>query len=911
MSGNRSDPSASNDGQAGHGLQTHLLRLCAAALLPMLLLGVLAIIWTGSRNRDIALGRLQSAATTLANAVDQGIASEQAQLQLLGNLPPALAHKASGQLPATRERNGSFHLLPATAPDDSVAPAPGQLAQTMARLQASPGASVSDIVTGPAGQPPQVMISSARGSHSRPALLLPSNSLIDLLPPAHTPDGLLIALVDGQGRIAARSRDPQRWLGRSVPDWQLLQGMPQADGHFQARTQEGESVMFAFQRLHAAPGWVLVVGEPLDHFQASWLLPLRAIMLGGVIAMILTLLFSRRLSRRIVAAVQALTQYSRQLGQEADRSSLPPPANSGIRELDQLRGDLLLTEQALSQRQQAAQCLTLELDKRQRRYRTVAGVGALVFWEADASGAMLATTGWATLTGRSEQAALGRGWEDSVHPDDLPVIATTWAQSIASNSTLDVEFRVSSGQQQWHWVRARGAPVNDGGAMAWAGVLEDINVRRQAQDEISYLARHDPLTGLANRAVFHARLQQLASSSPGQAVVVICLDLDRFKEVNDSLGHPTGDALLCQVSQRLQQLLPDRDALLVRLGGDEFALVLLMEDPADSLPAMTARLIDTLVQPYQVLGHHVVIGASLGSSCLDALSPTPDLAIQHADLALYQAKAAGGSQHCHYNAQMGARMQSRRQLELELRHALDNDQFVLHYQPLVDLQERQLRGFEALLRWQHPQRGLLPPDQFLPLAAEIGLLPALSDWVLEEACRQATAWPAALSIAVNLAAIQLDAGLHERVMATLARTGLPARRLELEVTETALFTQIQAARASLLALKQAGVAIVMDDFGTGQSSLGYLRAFPFDRVKIDKSFVQDLPLDAQASAVIHSVAALCRQLGIATTIEGVESEQQLQPLLPLHWLRGQGYLFGHPCPAVQVQEMIQQLSRSA
>ena len=908
MAGNRSTPSGRDDAPAGNGLQTHLLRLSAGALLPMLVLCLLAIIWTGSRNRDIALGRLQSAATTLTNAVDQGIANEQAQLQLLGNLPPALAHKASGQLPATRERNGSFLLLPDPR-EQTPAGQQTALSQTIARLQALPDAGVSDILTGVPGQAPQVMISSAPGSHSRPALLLPSNSLIDLLPPTHAPDGLLIALVDAQGRVAARSRDPQRWLGRPVPDWELLQSMPQTDGHFQARTQEGDAVMFAFKRLQAAPGWVLVVGERLEHFQASWLLPLRAIVLGGVIALMLTLLFARRLSRRIISAVQALTDYSRQLGQDGNPAAMP--GCSGIAELDQLRGDLLLTKHALSQRQRDAQALAKELDKRQQRYRTMAGVGALVFWEADADGAMLATTGWATLTGRDEQAALGRGWEDSVHPQDLPVIATTWAQSMASKTTLDVEFRVNSGQQQWHWVRARGAPVNDGGPMAWAGVLEDIHIRRQAQDESSYLAQHDPLTGLANRAVFHTRLQQLASAAAQPQVAVLCLDLDRFKEVNDSLGHPIGDALLCQVSQRLQQQLSRCDALLARLGGDEFALLLPLDDPDCSLDTLAQQLIHTLVQPYQVLGHHVVIGASLGSSRLDALSPTPDLAIQHADLALYQAKAAGGSAHCHYNAQMGERMQARRQLELELRQALEHGQFVLHYQPLVDMDQRHLRGFEALLRWQHPQRGLLPPDQFLPLAAEIGLLRGLCQWVLEEACRQATAWPAALTIAVNLAAIQLDAQLHDSVMSTLARTGLPARRLELEVTETALFTQIQAAHASLLALKQAGVAIVMDDFGTGQSSLGYLRAFPFDRVKIDKSFVQDLPVDARAAAVIHSVAALCQQLGIATTIEGVESEQQLQPLLALHWLRGQGYLFGYPCPAVQVQAMIQQFTRSA
>jgi len=891
----------------GSNLHTHLLRLSAAALLPMLVLGVLAIIWTGSSNRGIALARLQAAATTLGNAVDQGISSQQAQLHLLATLPPEAARKASLHLAAMREKNGSFHFLtPPGAPDA----APGALGQTMARLQASPKAGVSDIFHTSPGQPPQVVISSSQGNQSRPALLLPSNSLIDLLPAAGSGDGLLIALVDSQGRIAARSRDPQRWLGKPVPDWKALQAMPQAHGHFQARTHEGHAVKFAFQRLHSAPGWVLVVGERLENFQASWLLPLRAIILGGGIALVLALLFSFRLSRRLVTAVQALTGYSRQLGQASPPTALSAPL-TGVNELDQLRHDLQLTEDTLHQRQQATAALAGELEKRQRRYRTIAGVGALVFWEADSQGAMLSTTGWATLTGRTEAAALGHGWEDSVHPQDLPVIASTWAVSIAGNTTLDVEFRVASGQQQWHWVRARGAPVHDGGPMAWAGVLEDINARRQAQDEISYLARHDPLTGLANRAVFHTRLQQLAAAPCSDTVVVLCLDLDRFKEVNDSLGHPTGDALLCQVSQRLQQVLADQRALLVRLGGDEFAMVLEMAAPQAGLEALAARLIHALVQPYQVLGHHVVIGASLGSSCLDGLSPTPDLAIQHADLALYQAKAAGGSRHCGYTALMGAQMQSRRQLELDLRQALSQQQFCLHYQPLVSLQGDQLQGFEALLRWQHPQQGLLLPEHFLPLAEEIGLLPTLGQWVLETACRHAGQWPEHLRVAVNLAAVQLDNGLHQRVMATLALTGLPARRLELEVTETALFTQIEAARPSLLSLKQAGVAIVMDDFGTGYSSLGYLRAFPFDKVKIDRSFVQGLPDDQHAAAVVESVAALCQRLGVATTVEGVEDRRQRDALRQGHCLQAQGYLFGRPCPAGQVAALIQRYLRPA
>ena len=530
--------------------------------------------------------------------------------------------------------------------------------------------------------------------------------------------------------------------------------------------------------------------------------------------------------------------------------------------------------------------------------------GALVFWEADARGAMLVATGWARLTGGSESDALGRGWERSVHPDDLAQIARAWQRDGGQGTDLDVEFRVRDSQGQWHWVRARGARVSEDSLPAWAGVLEDIHARRRAQDELTYLARHDPLTGLANRNLFHGHLQQCLASPPacGQ-VAVLCLDLDRFKEVNDSLGHPVGDALLCQVSARLQHALRDSGALLARLGGDEFAIVIGVEGPA-RLESLARRLIGDLTVPYQVGDQQLVVGVSIGSSLDNDGTATPDQLIQQADTALYQAKAAGGSVHAAYTARMGQALQQRRQLELDLRQALARDQFCLYFQPLVALHDGRLQGFEALLRWQHPLRGLLLPDQFLPLAEELGLLPALGQWVLESACRHAAGWSSPLKVAVNLAAVQLDAGLHHRVRAALALTGLPPQRLELEVTETALFTQIDAARPALLALKQDGVSIVMDDFGTGYSSLGYLRAFPFDKVKIDKSFIQDLPDDSQASAVVESVALLCQRLGVATTVEGVEQPRQLELLHQGHCLQGQGYLFGQPCPPAAVAAII-------
>lgn len=874
------------------GLQTHLLWLAAAALVPMLILGVVATVWAGLHNRSVVVERLQGTASLLAMAVDQGIANRQAQLSLLGRLE--LDQRIARDTTASATTISELVWL-----DDQDNGLPPRLRE---QARHTPGP-LTDVLQPAPSHPALLLFRGPRGNDGlRPGLLQTSNSLIDLLPATGEQQPLLVALVDSQGRVAARSRDPAQWIGRRVPDWDRLQALGTAHGHFQARTQEGDAVVFAFQKLETAPGWVLVVGEPLSHFQSSWLMPLRGIIAGGLVALVLSLLFTQRLSRRIVLAVRSLTQYSRQLVHDSGPAT--QPAASDVRELEQLRQGLLAANDELAE-------LAGELHRRQQRYRSVAVAGALVFWEADGAGAMLVTAGWAGLTGGSESDALGRGWEQHVHPDDLPVIASTWQRDGAEGTSLDVEFRIRNRHGHWHWVRARGARVSQDSLPAWAGVLEDIHARRQAQDDLTYLARHDPLTGLANRSLFHSHLQQLAAHPPAATdVAVLCLDLDRFKEVNDSLGHPIGDALLQQVAQRLEHTLHGSNALLARLGGDEFAVVLPLASHSQ-LDAVAGRLIDALVRPYRVQGQQVVVGASIGSSLLGPAPAQPDLIIQQADTALYQAKSAGGSKHRCYTPQMGVAMQQRRQLELDLRQALERGQFCLYYQPLVALESEQLTGFEALLRWQHPVRGLLLPDQFLPLAEEIGLLPGLGQWVLETACRQASQWPAPLRVAVNLAAVQLDSHLHCRVIAALEQTGLAPTRLELEVTETALFTQIDAARSSLMALKQSGVAIVMDDFGTGYSSLGYLRAFPFDKVKIDKSFIQDLPHDNQAAAVVESVARLCQRLGVITTVEGVEHTGQLPPLHQSGCQQLQGYLFGHPGPASGLAAVIERYTGTA
>lgn len=894
-----SDTASENTATRTASLRIHLLVLVASALLPMLVLGIGATWIAGRQLHANSLQRLQATASMLAAAVDEGITGQMAEMAALSRLRH---HHDDVAMQWQQSQESGSHLRLVNLDRDPVA---AQLPKAhLQALQSDDQPRISTVFHPASSPAPLVAITApVLPGFTRLTLLQPSNELINLVPSNPKDQSALVALVDSNGHVAARSHNPQNALGKPVPDWQELQAVGRDHGQFEARTQEGKEVVFAFQKLSSAPGWVLVVGEPLDTFQAAWKTPVKGIMIGGLIALLLALTTAQLLSRRILRSVGSLTRRSRLVADGMEAPAMA--ARSSVTEFEQLRSNLGDAEAALQQRARDAGELAHQLERSQRRYRAVAEAGALVFWEADARGAMLATAGWSELTGRAESDALGRGWEKRIHPEDLPAIASGWAVNIREGSALDMEFRVEDAAGQWHWVRARGAQVGSLAVPEWAGVLEDVDARRKAQADIAWLAHHDPLTGLANRAVFHQRLEHaIEQAARGARAAVLCLDLDRFKEVNDSLGHPIGDLLLQQVARRLQEHVRHADTL-ARLGGDEFAILIHGTDPAEEARILASRLLEAIALPYQVSGHSVVIGLSLGISMVEDHRCGRDRILQNADLALYKAKEQGRGCFRFFEAQMDAQMQQRRSLEMDLRQGMAEGQFCIHYQPLVDLASRRLNGFEALLRWQHPSRGLLQPDSFLPLANEIGLITPLGQWVLEQACRDAAQWTVPLKVAVNLAASQLNGLLHQRVMQALEKAGLPASRLELEVTENALFSHIEAATPSLLQLKAAGVTIVMDDFGTGYSSLGYLRAFPFDKVKIDKSYVHDLVTDSNAGAVINAVTVLCNQLGITTTIEGVETAMQLQLISGQPGGEGQGFLFGHPCGNEQVDAVIQ------
>ncbi|RXG97621.1 EAL domain-containing protein [Bradyrhizobium zhanjiangense] len=451
-------------------------------------------------------------------------------------------------------------------------------------------------------------------------------------------------------------------------------------------------------------------------------------------------------------------------------------------------------------------------------------------------------------------------------------------------------------------IRVVNQPMQGGG---WVATFEDITEWLEAQAKISHMARHDALTSLPNRVLFHEQLEQgLRRTKSGDQLAVLCLDLDHFKDINDSLGHPIGDALLKEVGRRLKMTVGEHDTV-ARLGGDEFAVVQIGRSEETAARSLAGRLVEVISAPYEIDDHQIVIGVSIGIALAPQDGNNPDELLKNADLALYRAKADGRGTYRFFETGMDARAQARRLLEMDLRAALQRDEFEVYYQPIRDVASGRVVAFEALLRWNHPQRGLIAPISFIPLAEETGLIVQLGEFVLRSACTDAATWPDDVDVAVNLSPVQFKSpNLIASVTEALAASGLDARRLELEITESVLLQNSEATLTTLHELRAMGVRISLDDFGTGYSSLSYLRSFPFDKIKIDRSFVSELATREDSMAIIRAVTGLGRSLGIVTTAEGVENDAQLELLRREGCTQAQGYLFSKPRPASDVAMML-------
>jgi diguanylate cyclase (GGDEF)-like protein/PAS domain S-box-containing protein len=500
-----------------------------------------------------------------------------------------------------------------------------------------------------------------------------------------------------------------------------------------------------------------------------------------------------------------------------------------------------------------------------------------------------------TLLGCADPDALcGRGVLELVSPASID--AARGHLTLSTPEPGELEVLRTDGSTLPVQVLSRAFEYNEEGVTLSA--IRDLTERKRAEARIRHLAFHDALTGLPNRYLLNDRLTQALelSARTGRHIAVFCLDLDRFKFVNDLLGHEAGDLLLVEVAARLTRTLRAMDTV-ARVGGDEFVIVQALAEQPQQSATLALRVIEAVSLPYELKGQQIEIGVSIGVATYPDDGETAGALLKNGDTALYRAKNAGRGQFKFFEAAMDVQLSERRRLEQDLRQAFAHHAFTLAFQPLCDCESRELQGFEALLRWTHPTRGAMSPAEFIPVAEECGLIMPLGQWVLETACAEAASWSQPWSIAVNLSPMQFrDPDLPNLVAGILARVGLAPSRLELEVTESVLISNPDEALAALTKLKAQGIRISLDDFGTGYSSLSYLRRFPFDKLKIDKSFIHDCDTNPDASAIVAAIVTLGHCLHISVTAEGVESESQLLMLMGQHCHQVQGYFLGYPQP---------------
>ncbi|MGI4942771.1 MAG: putative bifunctional diguanylate cyclase/phosphodiesterase, partial [Janthinobacterium lividum] len=504
--------------------------------------------------------------------------------------------------------------------------------------------------------------------------------------------------------------------------------------------------------------------------------------------------------------------------------------------------------------------------------------------------AQLLSSDQATLQGSWLPEWIRQGAEAAgLEEQDAPKLLAALTDRVAFR---DLQILIVSGKEQ-RWFSVTGKPMLDasGTFKGYRGVGSDVTAARRSDKRITYLARYDSLTGLPNRTLFQETLRQACEEST--AFALLYLDLDGFKAINDTLGHGMGDALLVAVAGRLRGCLREGD-LVARLGGDEFA-VLQMGDAA-AADTLAQRLVRQVAEPYTLGGMAASVGLSIGIAMACDAGGRPEDLLKAADLALYHSKTEGRGTWHFFEAEMARRADARHVLQADLRRAIDRNELIVEFQPIIDLLTGNITGAEALVRWMHPERGRISPADFIPIAEESGLIVPLGAWVLRRACGEAATWSGQARVAVNLSPLQFrDPGLLALVDDVLAETGLAPQRLELEITESVFLDAVDTTLACLHALRERGIHIALDDFGTGYSSLSYLRSFPFDKVKIDQSFIRDLSVNEDAIAIVQAIVGMASSLGMRTTGEGVETQSQAQLLQLTGCSQVQGYLFGRPC----------------
>jgi diguanylate cyclase (GGDEF)-like protein/PAS domain S-box-containing protein len=545
---------------------------------------------------------------------------------------------------------------------------------------------------------------------------------------------------------------------------------------------------------------------------------------------------------------------------------------------------------------QALEAANHALEASEERFRAVAEAASDWIWEVDGQLALTYLSArFSEVTGYPQAFWLGQDIGELLTCDTTPL--ELWLRKLSEeNSAGDLRctYRDHSGQPRHCRLSAR--PIFDKDkVVGYRGTASDITDEVAAHAQIQHLSMHDALTGLPNRNKLARYLDEvLLLKEHAPPLSLLMIDLDNFKPINDSLGHPAGDAVLQEVAVRLRDCTREND-IVARLGGDEFVVVLNGMDSHHEIDKFCTRLIGSLHQPILYEQHPLHIGASIGIALSRRHGFVASDLIRYADIALYQAKSDGKNTWCYFEAHMSDQIQTRRQMEDDLRHALKHNEFVLHYQPRYKVDGKHIVSVEALVRWQHPTQGLLGPDVFIPLAEQTDLIVPLGRWVLREACETALGWPQDILLSVNLSPAQFAlSDVVEDVREVLVETRFPASRLELEITENVMLNDTDGALTTMNQLKELGVRLNMDDFGTGYSSLGYLRAYPFDGIKIDKRFIASISSGSNDRAVVQAIIGLGKAMGLTVTAEGVETEEQLAILGKDQCNEVQGYFMSRP-----------------
>jgi diguanylate cyclase (GGDEF)-like protein/PAS domain S-box-containing protein len=506
-------------------------------------------------------------------------------------------------------------------------------------------------------------------------------------------------------------------------------------------------------------------------------------------------------------------------------------------------------------------------------------------------------------------------WFDRIHPDDLHWVKREMTAHLDQQvAQFECQHRMLHQGGEYRWVLSRGSAVwnEERRAIRIAGSQTDITTWKQAEEKLVYEALHDTLTGLPNRIFLMERLRQalqLAKRHSDYLFAVLFIDLDRFKVINDSLGHMIGDQLLIAISQRISNCLRPTDTI-ARLGGDEFVILLADGKDRDSATRVADRLQEELLLPFNLEGHEIFSAASVGIAFSSVGYDRPEDLLRDADIAMYRAKAHGRARYAIFQPGMHSKAVALLQIETDLRRAIERHELQLHYQPIVSLRTRQVTGFEALIRWAHPQRGMIAPSEFVPVAEETGLITPMGWWVLQESCRQMQQWqeqfPSAQSLIVNvnLSSKQFSPYLVDQISQILEETKLPPQHLKLEITESILMENAEAAVATLSQLKKLGTLLAIDDFGTGYSSLNYLHRFPIDTLKVDRSFVSKVDVDGEQLAIARTIITLAWNLGMEVVAEGVETMKQLAQLRSLQCDYAQGFLFSLPLDVASVEHLM-------